>query len=218
MTKSSLLHGIIEWKYPNYNRRNPFQWLENSELQHIYNYTTGPFGSPDPVECFLLYEIAKNCTGDILEFGSWKGRSSCFLAKGIADSNNSSRHLYCIDWFQGDDTGGAGAAYEDMIRSVQFFNLTKYVTVYNEDMLTIDYNKLLCDKKIDMVFYDSDHSPSPTVSILSSIANLIQSDSIICMHDSMHSMPRQAIARLNKFYKELIMLNVWEGFSILQKV
>ena len=70
MDKSILLDGFLNWKYKKFNRRNPSRWLGNPVLEDLYDYTCGPFNSPDPVECFILYEIAKNCNYDIIEFGS----------------------------------------------------------------------------------------------------------------------------------------------------
>lgn len=217
MEKSELLQKFLYWNYPKYNRTNPPRWLNDPALEDLYEYTRGPFNSPDPVECFVLYELAKNCNHDILEIGSWRGRTSCFLAQGIKDSTNPNRRLHCIDWFKGDNTGGADPNYEDMFRSLCFFSLDKYTSIYSEDMLTFNYNRLFQSVLIDFVFYDSDHSVDPTVATLARVHDSIEDDSIVCMHDSKWESSRSAIKRLEHLYSEYVTLNVWEGTTILCK-
>lgn len=217
MDKQELLGSFTDWKYPKYNRTNPPRWLNDTTLEDLYEYTRGPFNSPDPVECFVLYQLAKNCDNDILEVGSWRGRTSCFLAQGIKDSSNPDRKLHCIDWFKGDNTGGADPNYDDMLRSLKFFDLDKHTTIYSEDMLVFNYTEFFQTNKVDLVFYDSDHSTDPTVATLARIHEHINSDSILCMHDAKWEISRNAISRLSNLYKELVLLNVWEGISILCK-
>lgn len=208
---------IIDWKYPKYNRTNPPRWLDNAQLEDLYEYTRGPFNSPDPVECFVLYQLAKHSTKDILEIGSWRGRTSCFLAQGIADSDDPYRILHCIDWFKGDNTGGGDPNYQDMVRSLKFFDLYKYTNIYSEDMLVFDYETLMSSRQIDFVFYDADHSTDPTVAVLARIHKLLSLDAVVCMHDAKWDISRQAIARVEHLYTEQILLDIWEGTSILCK-
>jgi hypothetical protein len=61
------------------------------DLKEIYINTEGACGSPDPFECYMLNKLAKEVKGNAIEFGSWRGRSSCFIAKGLKGT------LYCVD-------------------------------------------------------------------------------------------------------------------------
>lgn len=214
MDKKELLNSFIDWKYPKFDRINPLSWFDNSILQKIYENTTGPFNSPDPVECFILYQLSKNSKYDVLEIGSWKGRSSCFLCQGIKDSHNTKRKVNCIDWFKGDNTGGADPSYEEMVRSLSLLELEAYANIYIEDMLFFNYEKL---PKIDLVFYDSDHLTCSIVMFLSSIYEFLDDDCLICIHDAEWVSSRNAIDTLTNLYQELILFKIWEGFSILCK-
>jgi predicted O-methyltransferase YrrM len=46
-------------------------------------------------ECELLYNLAKQSKGDIVEIGSWVGKSTAFLAFGTNDGEN--KNVYAID-------------------------------------------------------------------------------------------------------------------------
>ena len=47
---------------------------------------------------YSLYYI-KDLEGDVIEIGSWQGRSSTFLARAVRESGN--RNFYAIDHFAG---------------------------------------------------------------------------------------------------------------------
>ena len=209
-----MINKIVDWEFDSYQQKNPSSWL-NEELKHIYDNTIGPHCSPDPVECFVLYTLAKNSTGNILEIGSWRGRSSCFLAYGISKSGLSNRHLYCIDWFKGDSTGGENPDINIMKKSILSFNSESLVSIYNHDMLTFDYNSL---SNIDLVFYDSDHNTKPTTEVLQKIYNILNYGAIVCLHDASWKMSQDAINNVNSLYKHITTLQVWEGFALLQKI
>lgn len=211
-----MLEDFIGWKYPEYIQRNPSSWLSNPELKNIWDNTSGPFNSPDPVECFILYTLAKNCSGNCLEFGSWKGRSSCFIAKGIHDSEMPDRKLHCVDWFKGDKTGGHDPDKQEMINSLTRFDLLKYVDIIDDDMLQIDYDQF---SNIDLVFYDSDHHTGPTVQVLSKIRPKLNKQCPVIVHDAKWPLAANAVQKLSDLcmYDHLITLPVWEGLAILRK-
>ena len=57
-------------------------------IQHIDGWLTDE-------EAKLLYKLAKNCKGVIVEIGSWKGKSTICMAKGSKAGNNVK--IYAID-------------------------------------------------------------------------------------------------------------------------
>lgn len=151
--------------------------------------------------------------GDILEIGSWKGRSSCFLAQGIKESKVPNRRLHCVDWFKGDSTGGAFPDMEAMKDRISFFGLDNYVSIYNHDMLTFDYDSLL---NIDLVFYDSDHNTEPTTKVLKKISGAISQNAIVCLHDASWPITKKAIENVGNIFKHLVTIDTPSGFAILK--
>ena len=199
-----------------FSKRNKPDWITDESIRSMYTGTTGPHASPDPVECWTLYNLSLLSKRNILEIGSWKGRSSCFLAKGIQDSGDvSTRRLYCLDWFKGDDTGGANPNKSAMEESLAKFKLTDIVTIYDEDMLEFDFESKV--KDIDLVFYDSDHRTEPTIKVLSKLHSILNTGCIVAIHDASWGMTVNAIRGLSDKYEHIKTLPVWEGFGVLIK-
>jgi len=201
-------------------KRNPASWLKDPALIEMYTGTEGAHNSPDPVECWMLYNLAKLAPNNVLEIGSWRGRSSAFLAKGIKDSKddhtNKERRLACLDWFVGDKTGGASPDKFIMLRSLIKFDVNAFVDIYDQNMLEFDFAGKT--QNVDLVFYDADHNTEPTKAVLNAIHPVLNPGCIVTMHDANWNMTRKAIYDLSEKYKHIGTLNVWEGFAILAKI
>lgn len=201
-------------------QRNPATWLKSKDLIETYIGTEGAHNSPDPVECWMLYNLAKLAPNNILEIGSWRGRSSVFLAKGIKDSKdlhtNKERRLSCLDWFIGDKTGGASPDKFVMLKSLVKFDVASLVDVYDHNMLEFDFEGRL--KNIDLVFYDADHNTAPTQAVLNAIHPILNPGCIVTMHDANWAMTKEAIGNVSDKYRHVGTLNVWEGFAMLIKI
>jgi predicted O-methyltransferase YrrM len=67
-------------------------------LKDIETQTAAIDGWLSKKEGRLLYKLAKNCTGRgaIVEIGSWKGKSTIWLAHGVKSKNNNTK-VYAID-------------------------------------------------------------------------------------------------------------------------
>ena len=52
-----------------------------------------------PKERVLLYELAFKCGGNVVEIGSWKGKSTVIMAQALKDRNDGSV-LYAVDPFE----------------------------------------------------------------------------------------------------------------------
>lgn len=194
-----------------YEKKNPPTWLEDERLREIYAATTGPYDSPDPVECFILWSAARKAGGPILEIGSWHGRSSCFLADA------ASSVLHCIDWWKGDQTGGANPSRKAMEDSLRLLGLTDRVVIHDADMTAFDYAVL---PQAKMCFYDSDHSTAPTVSALTAASVCIEPGAPVFMHDASWQSTQAAIDQLCRLglYERDDYYNVWEGLAKLRRL
>lgn len=190
-----------------YETKNPPDWLKG-DLHTMYVGTEGACGSPDPFECYLLHELAKQTEGNALEFGSWRGRSSCFIASGLKNT------LYCVDHFKGDTTGGIDPDKQKMIQTLQKFKINN-VVLYDTDMFNFDNYEF---ENVDFVFYDSDHNTEPTVNLLTKIHPRLNEGCIVAIHDAGWDMTQRAIERLSDLYTQIEYYNVWEGFAILRKI
>lgn len=228
---------------PNHILVRPFQknnhatWLHES-LQPLHRGTEGACGSPDPFECQMLWQNALKCKGNVIEIGSWRGRSTCFLAKGVKDSQLPNRKVYAIDWFQGDDTGGKNPDQAELRKSLKKFDLDEYVEVIDHDMLTFDYSTI---DNVDLVFYDSNHKKEPTVEALTKLHPYINDRCKIFLHDAIFDVSTFAkenrrlgykkfkdnqegtVEAINELedaglFEHIVTFWCWEGFGLLMKV
>lgn len=115
----------------------------------------------------VLYSLAYSCAvaGDIVEVGSWQGRSTCYLAQACKDSHNGI--VRAIDHFQGNvgSTEHYVVGRDDLTdletnfrRNVADADLDAYVRLYNmnsEDAI-IDHSDDF--QNLRMLFIDGDHS------------------------------------------------------------
>lgn len=83
----------------------------------------------------------QDISGNVVDVGSWQGRSTAYLAKAVADSQN--RILYAIDHFRGN------AGKEDLY-NIGRQNLSDLVSGFEKNMERVklrDHIKLLEDAK-----------------------------------------------------------------------
>jgi predicted O-methyltransferase YrrM len=189
-----------------------YNWLANMpRLSEIYQATEGPYGSPDPFECWMLYSLALCSNGPVVEIGSWRGRSSCFLAEAL---NPRGLEPICIDWFQGDTTGGAGAYKGSMQDALN--RLALRAKIIDIDMHEMDWSTI---KGCDLVFYDSDHQAEPTVSVIGAMHEHLANDAIVVLHDADWPMTRSAVEQLTTCgkFRQAAFIEIWCGLQILQK-
>ena len=196
-----------------YAQRNPVQWLDSERLREIYTRTEGPYGSPDPVECYLLWLAAGQANGNVLEIGSWRGRSTCFLADAAGKVGNM---VYSLDWWKGDNTGGANPDRCAAEASLEDFRLAGDVTILDGDSRSFDYES---HGPFAMVFYDADHGTEPTVASILKAKPAIKLGAEVWLHDAGWATSQAAIDTLCKHgFARASYYNVWEGLAVIRKV
>jgi hypothetical protein len=88
-----------------------------------------------------------------VEVGSWKGKSSAFMAVEIANSGKNI-DFYCVDHFLGDEQAGWNSSlYETFTRNME--PLKDYYKVLN--MPSVEAAKKFEDLSLDFVFIDAAH-------------------------------------------------------------
>ncbi|HSI14929.1 MAG TPA: class I SAM-dependent methyltransferase [Chthoniobacter sp.] len=187
-------------------------WLTDPRQKELYEGTQGPSNSPDPFECWILRQLAMDSNGRVLEIGSWRGRSACFIADGLQKIGG--QPPICVDWFQGDNTGGMQPDKAEMESVLKKFGLQ--ANIIDHDMLTMDWS---IAKDVSLVFYDADHSTKPTVDVLTKLHPFLAKDARIVLHDAGWSMTIAAAEELihSGLYRPAVFIKVWQGLSILQK-
>ncbi|WP_269531130.1 class I SAM-dependent methyltransferase [Chitinimonas sp. BJYL2] len=116
----------------------------------------------------VLYDIVLNHVGDnpvVVELGSWKGRSTCWLASAVQDRGNG--HVWAVDTWQGSQNEDLHAELLRDYEPDQLFNefkanlatrgLGQYVTPMR--MTTHEAAKHWpLDRQVDVLFVDADHA------------------------------------------------------------
>ncbi len=103
--------------------------------------------------------------GDVVEIGTWQGRSASFLARATYESGNG--EFFAIDHFQGSSSKNGKKNFvvneEDLSDLVNVFNgnmarigLSDSVTLLN--MTSKQAAEKLSDREIRFIFIDGDHS------------------------------------------------------------
>ncbi len=121
-------------------------------------------GMISPSSGQMLYTLCymQSMHGDVVEIGSWQGRSTFFLGNAVKDSNNGS--LYAIDHFKGNFgkenlykiDGSLSGLSGKFLSNVTEAGLIDYVKLL--DMPSGEAAQQLDDAKIRFLFVDGDHT------------------------------------------------------------
>ena len=131
-------------------------------------------------EGFLLFKIAKSLSENsvIVEIGSFKGKSTCFIAEGIG---NKKMQFFCIDpWMDGlmQERG-------DAISNKFLQNTKKYRDRFSI-LRGFSYEVIKdwpAQRKIDFLWIDGDHSYEGVKKDILNWIPLVKKNSFICFHD-----------------------------------
>lgn len=147
-------------------------------------------------EGFTLLSLAEVWPGDgdIVEIGSFKGRSTCFLAQGALRSGRG--RVHAIDHFQGSpehQLGGheetpeivaSGSTYEQFQANLEAFGLGEVV------LATVSSSQAaaaIWAGAVRMIFIDGDHSYQGTKGDFEAWFSHVAETGLICFHDYQNS-------------------------------
>jgi len=160
-------------------------------------------GWMDPIELDWLYHLAFTSREslDIVEIGSWLGRSSYALASGIKDSRKETR-LICIDSFQPVDLFQIEYIKKNDVigefnKNMSVFNNWKLIIKKSEDAI-LDFE----DESLGIVFIDSDHKYDSVIGDIERWYEKVKKYCVICGHDYSVNYP-DVIKAVNDFFGEL---------------
>lgn len=121
-------------------------------------------GMVTPESGKFLYMLCymQDLEGDVVEIGSWQGRSTTFLARAVKESENGK--FYAIDHFKGNPgkeqfyevNGSINRLKDNFIENISTFGLNDVVNLF--DMDNMEAADKLKDTTIRFLFIDGDHS------------------------------------------------------------
>lgn len=140
----------------------------------------------------ILYSLAyaSNTQGDVVEIGSWQGRSTCFMAQACMDSRNGI--VRAIDHFKGnvgkeshykvgqDDLSDLESNFHN---NIQKAGLASHVQLYNMPSAQAIDQHLVDFANTRMLFIDGDHSYEGASRDILNFAPLLRPGGIIVFDD-----------------------------------
>lgn len=140
--------------------------------------------------------------GDVVEVGSWQGKSASYLARATKESKNGD--FYAIDHFKGnkgkEDLYSTGkenySSKEAFTDNMEKIGLTKYVHLL--DMKNTDASEKLQKNKIRFLFIDGDHTRKGVEKDIELFFPMLTKGSIVVFDDYFNGFPGlvQAIEKL----------------------
>jgi hypothetical protein len=137
----------------------------------------------------LLWELASAPTeGDVLEIGSWEGKSSCILAGALVDAFPANR-LFCIDTFCMDGIGpqsgcvdpAAEGSYYRFLRNARAHGFSDQVVVLADRSERVIPHLSI---RLKLAFLDGTHLYHDTARDIELVKPMIQPGGFIALHDS----------------------------------
>jgi predicted O-methyltransferase YrrM len=145
-----------------------------------------------PFEGFVLYWLGSHwpVNGRTVEIGSFKGRSTCWLAAGCKDGNRAK--VAAVDHFRGSaehqrggshedpDVAGVGSTLPVFTRNVEKNWLADWVTVHVGASAEVSQN---WREPIRLLFIDGDHSYQSTAQDFQYWSRFLPRHGLVVFHD-----------------------------------
>ncbi len=138
--------------------------------------------------CFM-----QEMKGDVVEIGSWQGRSTSFLARAVKESKNGK--FYAIDHFKGNIgkenlyavDGKLDDLKENFIANMKMFDLDKIVNLLN--MENHEAVKEIEGNTVRFLFVDGDHTKQGVSKDIELFFPLLKKGSIVVFDDYFEGFP-----------------------------
>lgn len=155
-------------------------------------------------EAELLYSLAKNCAkGEIVEIGSWKGKSTVFLAKGSLAGN--SLKIQAIDPHKGYDGKSTLKEFKNNIKTAGVSGIVVPVVKTSEEAAK-SFNK-----PVEFIFIDGSHEYDDVKKDFGLWFPKIAEGGIMAFHDTLgYEGPRKVVNELvykSRHFKVLGLVN-----------
>jgi len=165
-----------------------FEKYEKTYIPHFYKNVEGWFSEEDIIYYKEMFDKF-NGPAHFVEIGSYKGRSSSFMAVEIANSGKDIK-FDCVDTWEGSPEHQLGGILEDadVVNDTMFDvfkkNMEPVNGYYNTlRMTSVEASKLYEDNSLDFVFIDADHQYESVVEDILSWFPKVKNGGIIGGHD-----------------------------------
>ena len=176
------------------NLRGHLQFIKRRGIKYssIFGYEAIP-GWLSEDEAITLYELARRLPADgpvAVEIGSWLGKSSLVLSKGL--KGKTQPKLYCIDPFNGDADANDRALYgremnamEKTLEQTFLDNMKKHGVLEIVRPVVAYSFEVAPDFKepIDLLFIDGNHDYPAVLQDYEQWTPLIKPGGVIAFHD-----------------------------------
>jgi len=178
-------------------RRGLLQWMQTALLSaHHFDDLSGRIeiveGFLEPIEGFALYWLARNwrAPGRVVEIGSFKGRSTCWLAAACKERGDGK--VTAIDHFRGSPEHGAGGSHADpdiaaegstlpvFCRNLQGVELLDFVEVRVGSCEEVSRS---WREPIRLLFLDADHDGDAVARQVAAWAPFLGRHALVAFHD-----------------------------------
>jgi len=166
----------------------------------------------------LLYQLAKKSKGNVVEIGSWKGRSTIWLAKGVVASKKKFRFVFAVDPhenMEACDARLAGKSYGEFLKNITRAKVRQVVI----PMVKTSANAVASWKEgIGLVFIDGSHTYEDVAFDLHEWGKFVKEGGYVALHDTIgYEGPKKVLMEALK-YPSPWMLYSFEGqVAVLQK-
>lgn len=188
----------MEEKYLGSSIESPADILRtNSEIKdklmnHFFQTINGWFS----FEHIYQEEVIKAKNGSVfVEIGSWKGRSSAFMATEIINSGKKI-DFFCIDSWNGDKSGGLKGidTYDEFLDNMK--DVLDRIKIIRK--LSVDASKDFLDKSIDFIFIDASHDYESVLEDIRHWYPKLKDNGTIAGHDTHVSDVKKAVEEYAK--------------------
>ena len=192
--------GLIDRSYENYNTKT-FSTLDLLD------------GWLSPIEGRILYDLAFHVDHDhyIIEIGSWKGKSTCFLSLGSLEGNNAK--IISIDPHNWTDQVGIESTFPAWCKNTKNYlkiGILTNIRKKNEDSFQD------ISEKCGLIFIDGAHDSKAVDADITNYSSKLVKGGFLVFHDSFF--PSVFIVLEEKIWHNLDyrIVDVCEGLLIVQ--
>jgi predicted O-methyltransferase YrrM len=150
--------------------------------------------------------------GTIVEIGSHKGKSACFMGSALRRVKNITSKIHCVDlWTLGTDSVQASQQSLNMFtKQILDMRLSDYIVSHMED--SIEFSKKW-NTPIDLLFIDGEHHYEHVHSDWENFGKWVKKDGLVCFHDYVARHPD-----IQKVVNNEIPKNKWRFFARVDRM
>jgi predicted O-methyltransferase YrrM len=171
-----------------------------------------------PAEGELLFSLAASCPpgGTIVEIGSWKGKSTTWLAEGAGLA--SGIRVFAVDPHEPYLADPQADSLRDFRENLERLGLTPRVTAIVARSLEAAES---FDRPIDLLFIDGDHEEGPATADVAVWLPKVPAGGRVAVHDVINKQwpgPRRALRRLMWRSTEITAVKFVDSIAWMRKV